>query len=649
MANFHTNVVAIVAQQHDMLNVLRTMGHNLCPRAVATGFAVPVDAFDDVDELFCAMRRDIEDWYWLTFLPYDGLADDEEAQLESDARPLSESGSAELWRRGSLYALLMEYATAWTDNGDDVSDFMRLLPDGLYAFAHFDADEYDNYDCVWLSAARTTGDSARQVATCIDSASKDELCEQFIRLIRTWEPFEEEDLADVAYNVALCGWMWYGSIGSAGYIPDETGVQAEAEALFGQTSLDKYFERVEEPPAEPEELPPLPTPEEEVLYQIRGCLAMMNTYPLYLAVDKDHLADGGRPLEGLVAGMGAVLRVGARYCGYGKLSVEALAEDGTILGEVTSEFYPMFGWWGIREFTRAQASLGPLLSATIEGVMPKSHWIGKTSAAGPNLVLRVELGPAKLADVTEGLSDYFWKARPGAADDAGGTARAAFREDAASSGVANRSSADGGARSGVDADGDTPRGGAAPGSQRSRNRLIRRSLRSATLGELIALWRLAGLPAVVDVESNEAYLLPPGVGRIDTEKKKERRATMLSHVGRPWYEQVGQTGKTVCEESYFHGRDATIVAVSEQGGLVLVQGERRPWVKLRRETLLYGLWAAGVVTDADLAPSDEWRSRYGIAMESKTHAVTLPKLHVYDSESCYVESEADYELWRCPN
>lgn len=44
--------------------------------------------------------------------------------------------------------------------------------------------------------------------------------------------------------------------------------------------------------------------------------------------------------------------------------------------------------------------------------MPKSHWIGKTSAAGPNLVLRVELGPAKLSAVTEGLSDYFWKARP---------------------------------------------------------------------------------------------------------------------------------------------------------------------------------------------------------------------------------------------
>lgn len=122
---------------------------------------------------------------------------------------------------------------------------------------------------------------------------------------------------------------------------------------------------------------------------------------------------------------------------------------------------------------------------------------------------------------------------------------------------------------------------------------------------------------------------------------------MLSHVGRPWYEQVGQTGRTVCEESYFHGRDATIVAVSEQGGLVLVQGERRPWAQLRRETLLYGLWAAGVVTDADLAPSDEWRCRYGIEVESKIHAVTLPKLHVYDSDLRYVDP--DFELWRCPN
>lgn len=646
MANFHTNVVAIVAQQRDMLNVLQTMGHNLRSRVAATEFNVPVGAFDDVDELFCAMRRDIEDWYWLTFVPYDGPVDDEEAAWRSDARPLSESGDARLWKRGSLCALLMEYATAWTDNGEDVRDFMRLLPDGRYAFAHFDADEYDNYDCVWLSAARTTGDGARQVATCLDSASKDELCEQFIRLTRTWEPSEEDDLADVAYNVALCGWMWYGSIGSAGHIPDETGVQAEAEALFGRTFLDKHFERVVEPPPEPEEpLCPL-TPEEEVIDQIRTCLASMIAFPLYLAIDNDHLADDGRPLEGLVAGRGAVLRVGARYYGFGRLSVEALAEDGMLLGEVTREFDPAFGWWGdIRWFTRALSSLRPLLSVTVEGVMPKSHWIGKTSAAGPNFVLRVELGPAKLSAVTEGLSDYFWKARPGAAGSVEGRDQAAFGIAAPQSDVVTRPGADDRERSGVGV--NAARGEAGAGSWRDRNRLIRRSVRSATLGELIALWRIAGLPATVGAGSDEAHLLPPGVDRIDTEKKKERRATMLSHVGRPWYEQVGQTGRTVCEESYFHGRDATIVAVSEQGGLVLVQGERRPWAQLRRETLLYGLWVAGVVTDADLAPSDEWRCRYGIEVESKTHAVTLPKLHVYDSDLRYVDT--DFELWRCPN
>lgn len=646
MANFHTNVVAIVAQQRDMLHVLQTMGHNLRSRAVATEFNVPVDAFEDVDELFCSMRRDIEDWYWLTFVPYDGPADDEEAAWQSDSRPLSESGDVRLWKRESLYALLMGYSTAWTDNGDDICEFMRLLPDGRYAFAHFDADEYDNYDCVWQFAAHTTGDSGRQVATCIDSASKDELCEQFVRLTRTWEPSEEDDLADVAYNVALCGWMWYGSIGSVGYIPDETGVQAEAEALFGQTSLDKHFERVVEPPPEPEEpLCPL-TPEKEVIDKIRTCLASMIAFPLYLAIDNDHLADDGRPLEGLVAGRGAVLRVGERYCGFGKLSVEALAEDGTLLGEVTREFDHAHGWWrDIRWFTRALSSLGPFLSVTVEGVMPKSHWIGKTSAAGPNFVLRVELGPAKLSSVTEGLSDYFWKARPSAAGGAGNGRQPASRKNSASDGVANRPETDDRERLGACADAGC--GGTGVNCQRGRNRLIRRSVRSATLEELIALWDVAGLPTTVAAGSAEAHLLPPGVDRIDTEKKKERRATMLSHVGRPWYEQVGQTGRTVCEESYFHGRDATIVAASEQGGVVLVQGERRPWVRLRRETLLYGLWAAGVVTDADLAPSDEWRCRHGIEMESRAHAVTLPKLHVYDSGLWDVGT--DYELWCCPN
>ena len=91
----------------------------------------------------------------------------------------------------------------------------------------------------------------------------------------------------------------------------------------------------------------------------------------------------------------------------------------------------------------------------------------------------------------------------------------------------------------------------------------------------------------------------------------------LSYVGdSSVVENVGDTGETLPRRSRFYGKDATVVAVSKHEGRSLVQAEVREVRPLRPETLLFGLWKAGVLNDDDFTLSDDWRSRYSRVLEA---------------------------------
>lgn len=142
-------------------------------------------------------------------------------------------------------------------------------------------------------------------------------------------------------------------------------------------------------------------------------------------------------------------------------------------------------------------------------------------------------------------------------------------------------------------------------------KLVDRAARNASVEELSRLWLGLSLPSSIDSASDVAKLLPLGVASIDVVRAQEVKKDVLSYVGGPnVVEKVGDVGETLPRKSRFHGKDATVVAVSECEGRSLVQAEVREVRPLRPETLLYGLWKAGALADSDFAPSDDWRHRY---------------------------------------
>lgn len=150
-----------------------------------------------------------------------------------------------------------------------------------------------------------------------------------------------------------------------------------------------------------------------------------------------------------------------------------------------------------------------------------------------------------------------------------------------------------------------------------KEKYLDRTVRNAAVEELSRLWLACSLPAFIDDASDDAKLLPPGVAKADIGGGREVRKDRISYVSSSDVpEKAGETGETVSRESRFYGKDATVVAVSTYKGRSLVQAEVLRGVRpLRVETLLYGLREAGVLTCADFALSDDWRSRYASKLE----------------------------------
>ena len=154
--------------------------------------------------------------------------------------------------------------------------------------------------------------------------------------------------------------------------------------------------------------------------------------------------------------------------------------------------------------------------------------------------------------------------------------------------------------------------------EKARTVLAPRAVRNASVDELKRVWRAAGLPKKIKRGSKWDKLLPPNIAAVKLKSDKETETAIVSRIYAPRGEKVGDTGKTVPKASYFHGKKATIVAVSKRKGKTLVQGEVRTKRPLRAETLLYGLWKTGAITNADLQLSDSWRERFADVLTEGT-------------------------------
>lgn len=247
MANFHTNMLAIAANERDMLAVLRQIAMNLAC-AKETDYDDLLEDARDPGHAFSRLRNGLESWYWLAFTPngigseeweaahpdaahqelskhpeYGALANAVSSALGSDSgatisvkvqpsgRPLSETGDASLQRFGETYALSLSYSTAWESNVEDVSALFELLPPGGYGVAFLDGDEYDGYSTINSVAGTLRGSCPLwDCEDVVDIPSDDEDMVGFARSAAENDLAQERDLGRVASTVAVCLWPDYG-------------------------------------------------------------------------------------------------------------------------------------------------------------------------------------------------------------------------------------------------------------------------------------------------------------------------------------------------------------------------------------------------------------------------------------------------------
>lgn len=403
MANFHTDNLVIAAHDKDMLNVLRTFARNLNSRFAATKFGEGFESIEDVEELYSVVQPAIDNWYWLAFTPSEGEPDNDEAAWKSGTDGLSETAGVTLFKRGSLYVLWVGYSTPWCSNREQVELFAQSLPAGNYGFGFLDADEYDGYENVTEFAACETG-GARWRVVRDGATSRERLWSELENLARAWALGEADDLATVAFNVAVCSWTEYGTPGDGG-----SRDLREALSALGGNPVAANFETVDAcqrgrarqggVSAFGESCSSCDAGE-----LVEKCLRKLTKFPLYLAVPNADFAQS-MPRDSLVAGSKVGMRM--RFFGSGLerricLDVQSggtwVGTVGYVRGETGNS------WLNIdSDLAQLLALLLPYLSASIESVMPKSHWGGRPSSVPPKLVLKVELCPVGLEDLVKGI------------------------------------------------------------------------------------------------------------------------------------------------------------------------------------------------------------------------------------------------------
>ena len=191
MANFHENVLAIAANEENMIKALFRMGTNLVANGVQGGFYLDeIAELDTAKDVYYEVAPALVPNFIYAFagapVPAGVSAgttpgwksptsseDGFKQQLQMLARiteQFNESGpegasieltvtgptgqalgdtaslSFERYKKNWLFTI--RYVTAWSSNAEDIDVFFMGLPQGEYGVAFYDADEYDGYETI---------------------------------------------------------------------------------------------------------------------------------------------------------------------------------------------------------------------------------------------------------------------------------------------------------------------------------------------------------------------------------------------------------------------------------------------------------------------------------------------------------------------
>lgn len=269
MANFHTNLLVVAADEQNMLKLLKLCARNLLACVEETRFSLGnIDQYESVAALYRQLHGYLDAYYWIalsgasdTTAPpgagevtwgvnesgrealyggadrlgssFGSLVGNPNIEISVSvaptARPLSDSASVRLDEYAGTFVFSMEYSTAWEPNSGDLDAFFALLEPGNYGTAFLDADEGDSYTGVArFCGLRHGGRGIKDVDDpgaddYVDATELQKDAKKYVQIKRE----DIHDLAELAYAVAVCRWSEYES--------------AQASRAFNE-----YYDRLED-------------------------------------------------------------------------------------------------------------------------------------------------------------------------------------------------------------------------------------------------------------------------------------------------------------------------------------------------------------------------------------------------------------------
>lgn len=269
MANFHTNLLVVAANEQDMLEVLKLCAHNFLACADTTHFHLQnFEQYESANELYRQLEGYLEGWYEYALSGVSGMAKSNIgitgaedlprtsavtwgineisrsylnegidrlasyfANLTGNpnieisvstapmGRPLSDSADVHLHEYASTFVLSIGYSTAWEPNSGGLDAFFELLKPGDYGVAFLDADEGDGYlevstFCGLHHGGRGLKDlDAPRVDSQCDALDLETDAKKYVKIKRE----EICSIVELAYTVAVCRWPEYESAQEARY------------------------------------------------------------------------------------------------------------------------------------------------------------------------------------------------------------------------------------------------------------------------------------------------------------------------------------------------------------------------------------------------------------------------------------------------
>ena len=428
MPNFHSDVLAIAANEENMCKVLARFGMNLAANKEYTDFDMrDLEGLETAKELYYEVGPQIDANYIFAFagapVPEDiaknatpgwtsstssegGFMAQLQAMMQATnqfnenapegtslglsvtaptGRGVSDTATVGFTRYGQNWLLTICYDTAWCPNSEDLDVFFMGLPEGDYGVAFYDADEGDDYEEISIFSGLHHGCNTMHAIEgdwewdTIENSDLKARKHDYAGVSRAGIT----DLAELAKIGATCSWSEWGW-------EDDDDEDYYDEEDYGSDDGDETVSFWDRPSVN------WANPKEKDLRKIDGLIMnAMSSFPWTHRCDCGFTSKGNEAVELLFPGDD--VKVVSDWTSAetpGKVMFKVYDAKGTAIGGISSWMNLYVGYEENQSSSAALASLLPHLRTTVWELTPGS--LRKEGVDDPTLSIRFDLEPVDI-------------------------------------------------------------------------------------------------------------------------------------------------------------------------------------------------------------------------------------------------------------